>query len=300
MRANSMCISCILLKQEKKIRNFKDDDKKSEYLHQVLGILHEHGCTKSSPWLAEKINQTYEKFWGASEDYSLIKHHYNALLVEKEADIIRKIEDSQDCLKECIKYASVGNYIDFSAVENVNENTLETLLERAKIEQISEKEYTDFKKDLGKARKMVYLTDNCGEIVLDKIFISFIQKLYPQLHITVIVRGENVLNDATLEDAREIGLTKRVHCIANGNGAPGTVYESLSEEAKQVLKEADVIISKGQGNFESIVGEGFNPYYIFLCKCELFVRRFGLQQYESVFMKEERLHEGLLQGGVLD
>ena len=109
-----------------------------------------------------------------------------------------------------------------------------------------------------------------------------------------------MLNDATLEDAKEIGLTKQVHCIANGNGAPGTVYESLSEEAKQVLKEADLIISKGQGNFESIVGEGFNPYYIFLCKCELFVRRFGLQQYESVFMKEERLNEGLVQGEGLD
>lgn len=137
---------------------------------------------------------------------------------------------------------------------------------------------------------MVYLTDNCGEIVLDKILIRFIQEIYPKLKITVIVRGKNVINDATMEDAEEIGLTKQVRCIGNGNSAPGTVFRDLSEEAKQVLTNADVIISKGQGNFESMVGEGFNPYYIFLCKCELFVRRFGLQQYETVFVKEERLN----------
>ena len=127
-------------------------------------------------------------------------------------------------------------------------------------------------------------------IVLDKILIQLIQELYPQIKITVIVRGKSVLNDATLEDAKEIGLTKLVRCIGNGTGAPGTVFKDLNEDAKQALTDADVIVSKGQGNFESMVGEGFNPYYIFLCKCELFVRRFGLKQYEAVFIKEERLN----------
>ncbi|MBO5387572.1 MAG: DUF89 family protein, partial [Lachnospiraceae bacterium] len=132
-------------------------------------------------------------------------------------------------------------------------------------------------------------TDNCGEILLDKIFIKCIEDKYPKLKITVIVRGQNVINDATIEDAKQVGLTDIVTCIGNGNGAPGTVIKLLSEEAKQALFEADMIISKGQGNFESLFAEGLNPYYIFLCKCELFVRRFGLKQYESVFMKEERI-----------
>jgi uncharacterized protein with ATP-grasp and redox domains len=92
-----------------------------------------------------------------------------------------------------------------------------------------------------------------------------------------------------MEDAKEVGLTDIVLCIGNGNGAPGTVMENLSEEARQAISEADMVISKGQGNFESLCGEGVNPYYFFLCKCELFVRRFGLKQYESVFMREERI-----------
>ena len=115
------------------------------------------------------------------------------------------------------------------------------------------------------------------------------QLQFSKLKITVIVRGKNVLNDATLEDAEPVGLTKIVRCVRNGNGAPGTVIKNLSKEAKKLLLEADVIISKGQGNFESLVGEGFNPYYIFLCKCDLFVKRFCLERYQAVFAKEENL-----------
>jgi len=288
MHANSMCISCILSKQEKSIRDFTDEDKKSVYIQKVLEILSMHGCVESSPWLVEQINHLYEQCWGMGEDYTAIKHEYNQLLLDKESDIVCKIKHSEDCLKECIKYVSIGNYIDFSAVDNVNEKTLEDLLSHVNDERILQ-EYLYFKEDLKQAKTLVYLTDNCGEIVLDKIFIRFIQKAYPKLQITVIVRGECVINDATIEDAKEVGLTEVVRCIGNGNAAPGTVFKRLSEEARHTLESADMIISKGQGNFESMYGEGFNPYYIFLCKCELFVRRFGLPQYEMVFTKEERI-----------
>lgn len=87
-----------------------------------------------------------------------------------------------------------------------------------------------------------------------------------------------------------MGLTELVPCIGNGNGASGSVIKRFGKEARQLLLDADMVISKGQGNFEGLFGEGLNPYYFFLCKCELFVRRFGLKQYESVFIKEERIH----------
>ena len=124
------------------------------------------------------------------------------------------------------------------------------------------------------ARTLVYLTDNCGEIVLDKLFIKQIKETFPGLNITAMVRGGDVINDATLVDAKEVGLTEIVPCMGNGNAAPGTIVGRLSEEARETLFHADVIISKGQGNFESLYGEKLNPYYLFLCKCELFVYRF--------------------------
>ena len=289
MHANAMCMSCMLSRQEKNIRHFHDDEKKSEYMHQVLGILYEYGQTKSSPYLAEQMNLLSKKYWGSLEDFTPIKHKYNQLLLAKESEIKEKISKEADPIKESIKYVCAANYIDFSAVENVNETTFEMLMKKAEDEVVPKEEYAKFREDLEEADSLIYLTDNCGEIVLDKLFVEFIKEAYPNLKITVIVRGENVINDATMEDAVEVGLTEVVPCIGNGNAAPGTVPERLSEEAKHLLSNADVIISKGQGNFESMYDEGFNPYYMFLCKCELFVHRFGLKRYESVFRKEERI-----------
>lgn len=289
MKANSMCISCILSRQEKKIRSFEDEQKKSKYMNQVLKILYENGQTESAPWMAEKINRLYEKYWGPLEDYTDIKHEYNMLLLDKEADMEQKIKMADDPLVECIKYVCAGNYIDFTGVENVNMNTFEELLKKAEEESVCEEEYQKFRDDLESAKTLVYLTDNCGEIVLDKIFIRHIKEEYPNLQITVIVRGENVINDATMTDAKEVGLTELVPCMGNGNAAPSTIVSMLSDEAKRVLDNADMIISKGQGNFEGFCGEGYNPYFFFLCKCPLFLHRFKLPKFTSVFAKEERL-----------
>ncbi len=296
MQANSMCISCMIGKQERQIRPFSDEHKKSDYMHRVLEILYRHGRSESAPWLAEQIDQLYENFWGEAEDYSQIKHRYNRLLLDKEQEIERRIRGSEDPVEECVKYVCAANYIDFSAVEHVTEQTFEKLLEKAGGETVPQEEYREFRKDLEKAKKLVYLTDNCGEIVLDKVFIRFLKEEYPHLQITVIVRGKEVINDATMEDAREVALTDLVPCVGNGNGAPGTVLKRFGRQTRRLILDADLVISKGQGNFESLFGEGVNPYYFFLCKCELFVRRFGLEQYRSVFVKEERVKIGEMAG----
>ena len=288
MRAASMCIACLLKKQDKKIRNFDDEEKKSEYMHKVLEVLYQYGRSESAPWLSEQLGTLYECYWGAL-NYTPLKQKYNRLLLDRESELEQAIRAADDVIRECIKYVCAGNYIDFSAVENVSEQTFETLLAQAALATVQEEEYAHFVNDLSTARSLVYLTDNCGEIVLDKLFIRFLREKYPALQIHAIVRGKDIVNDATLQDAQEVGLTKLVPCIGNGTGTAGTVLKNLSEEARELLLGADVVISKGQGNFETLFGEGLNPYYLFLCKCELFVRRFGLIQFAPVFIKEERV-----------
>lgn len=289
MHAGSMCISCILSKEELSIRQFADEEKKSEYMHRVLEILYRYARTECSPGLTERLERLHKDFWGNVKDYRAQKQKYNQLLLNMEDKIERQIQNAADPLKECIKYVCAGNYIDFSAVDDVNEGTLEELLHKAVSKDISEDEYLRFRADLQDAGNLVYLLDNCGEIVLDKIFLKHIKEEFPRLQITAMLRGADVINDATMEDAGEVGLTEIVPCMGNGNAAPGTIIKRLSEKAKQVIYDADVIISKGQGNFESLYGENLNPYYLFLCKCELFVRRFSMKQYESVFIREERM-----------
>ena len=151
------------------------------------------------------------------------------------------------------------------------------------------KEVAYLEDELAQAKTLLYITDNCGEIVLDKIFIEELQNKYKNLQITAMVRGGIASNDATMEDAEEIGLTNVVPVIGNGAAIMGTVKEQLSEEAKEKIQNADVIIAKGMGNFESMYQEEMNPYYLLLCKCELYKETFGVEMFQPIFCKEERL-----------
>ena len=182
----------------------------------------------------------------------------------------------------------VGNYIDFGALENVNEIKLKTQLDEAVNIHIDSNLLAVFQKDIVNANRLVYFTDNCGEIVTDKLFISTLRDINPDLYISVIVRGKPVLNDATLEDAKYIHMENVAQkVIGNGTGMPGNVIGAISQEAMEEIKNADLLISKGQGNYEGLSGCGLNIYYFFLCKCEMFMRRFGVEQFTGIMTREE-------------
>ena len=154
---------------------------------------------------------------------------------------------------------------------------------------MSQETYAKFTKDLQTAKKLVYLTDNCGEILLDKLLLETIAAAAPQAERIIIVRGEPVLNDATMEDALQVGIDTLGKVFPNGTNIAGTYLPWVSAEAKEAIDEADILVSKGQGNFESLHGCGLNIYYLFLCKCQWFMERFGLPQFSGVFINERDL-----------
>ena len=121
-----------------------------------------------------------------------------------------------------------GNYIDFGAMDKVDENKLRELLSNARNIEVNDNEFQALQSDLMNAKYLVYLTDNCGEIVLDKLLISVIRELNPALDITAMVRGSDVLNDATLIDARQVALTDIVKVIGNGSTIAGTCLNKIS------------------------------------------------------------------------
>lgn len=289
MNANPCCIACLLNKYERQARPFPDDDTKKEYLRQVLKLLYEDGFTRSAPEISCAIDAIYRQFYPVLIDYEPIKHRYNQYMLTKEALIETHIRQSDDPLAACIQYVCAGNYIDFGANNTVSDDLLDTLLNKARRETVDTDMLAMLKNDFAAGKKLVYLTDNCGEIVMDKLFVKIIREQYPHLDVTVIVRGGPALNDATMVDAEEVGMTALARCIGNGAALPGTILSSVSEETRTLLHEADVIIAKGQGNFESLYGEKLNPYFLFLCKCDLFVRRFGMEKYASVFAREDTI-----------
>lgn len=290
MKLNPYCMCCAVNKQEEKIRKFPDMDKKTEYMKKVMSILSSAEEQDCSPSLSVEIKKLYSEFWNCpAEDYTEIKKEFNQLMLNVEASVEEKIRTSADPLETVLLYARIGNYIDFAALENVSQETMLKLLENENQEPLSQTEYANFQTDLSTAKTLVYLTDNCGEIVLDKLAVKILKEKYPQLNITVIVRGYPVVNDATMEDAEEIGLTDIVKVTGNGSNVGGTWFPGLSNEARTLLEQADVILAKGQGNFETMNDCGLNVYYLFLCKCDLFQRRFHAKALQGMFLNERRI-----------
>lgn len=288
MQVSVACIRCMVDRQEERMQKKTDlsEIKKAEYLKGVLRVIGESGKTASAPELAEEISKVYEDFFGKEEGYGKIKYEHNKKMLHIEEEIQRSIEQAEDSLEQAILYARTGNYIDYGAMKVVDEGILWELLQRAATEKLDKRNYACFKQDLKQAKTLTYVLDNCGEIVLDKLLIKEIKRQYPKLQIYVLVRGKEVLNDATMDDAIQIGLTKMAPVIENGTGIAGTVLEKISEEAKKALNDADVILAKGQGNFESMYGCGLDVYYLFLCKCDWFVKRFGMTKNAGVFLRE--------------
>ena len=198
----------------------------------------------------------------------------------------QKIEDAADPLRTALLYARAGNYIDFGAMNEVNENTFLSLLDSVPFRPEDEPVMESFFKACEKAERFLLITDNCGEIVLDKLFLEQLKKRYPALQLQVLVRGQEVLNDAIEEDASYTGMDQLAEILSNGLPLAGTVYERLPEKAREAMDRADVILAKGQGNYETLSHQGRHIFYSFLCKCELFTERFRVLPLTGVFAEE--------------
>lgn len=272
------------------IREYPDMERKTEYMKKVMALIAQTEETDCAPSLAVDIQNLYSSFWNCPvEDYTEIKKEFNQFMLDMEDTIETKIRSSKDPLEKALLYARIGNYIDFAALPDANQDTMLTLLDEKNKESLCPEEYQFFLQDLSSAKKLVYVTDNCGEIVLDKLAIKLLKETYPQLDITVIVRGYPVINDATMKDAEEVGLTSLVKVIGNGSNVAGTWMPGINEESRILLEQADAIIAKGQGNFETMNDCGLNVYYLFLCKCDLFQRRFHAENLQGMFLNERRL-----------
>lgn len=286
MVINENCKVCQIKRNIDKYPLNATEEEIKEYQHKVKEIV-ENSDGLSTPQVAEKIDDLRRKIFGNVIDYTEIKQNYNQLMLDYFPYMKNKVDTSENHLKTAIQYAMVGNYIDFGALENVNEGELKVQLDEAVNITIDSKLLDVFKNDLVNAKRLVYFTDNCGEIVTDKLLISTLRDINPDLHITVIVRGKPVLNDATLEDAKHIHMEDVAQkVIGNGTGLPGNVIGAISQEAMTEVENADLLISKGQGNYEGLSGCGLNIYYLFLCKCEMFMRRFGVEQFTGIMTRE--------------
>lgn len=294
MRLNTFCLCCQINKQASMIDSFPDEKKKLAYMQNVLTRLTNLQEDDSSPSLYTEFQKHFTKIWGiAPKDYTELKKEFNQLMMDLEEELMLSIRENADPLERALIYSRIGNYIDFAALSHVKKEELLSLIEEGRQESLDKEEYRHFCEELSSASSLVYLTDNCGEIVLDKLVIRILKERFPKLDIQVIVRGFPAANDATIEDAKMCGLTEFVPVIGNGNDVGGTWLPHISKESLSLIKNADVIISKGQGNFETLHGCALNIYYLFLCKCEWFMRMFQAEKFQGMFVNEKRIPSDL-------
>ncbi|MBS4979326.1 MAG: DUF89 family protein [Clostridiales bacterium] len=294
MRLNTFCLCCQINKQASMIDSFPDEKKKLAYMQNVLTRLTNLQEDDNSPSLYTEFQKHFTKIWGiAPKDYTELKKEFNQLMMDLEEELMLSIRESADPLERALIYSRIGNYIDFAALSHVKKEELLSLIEKGKQESLDKEEYRHFCEELSSASSLVYLTDNCGEIVLDKLVIRILKERFPKLDIQVIVRGFPAANDATIEDAKMCGLTEFIPVIGNGNDVGGTWLPHISKESLSLIKNADVIISKGQGNFETLHGCALNIYYLFLCKCEWFMRMFQAEKFQGMFVNEKRIPSDL-------
>ena len=279
MKVTEHCAECLWSRQQRLTDN-------REYLSEIRNIIDNRSENDCSPYLIYKFNKVYEKYFGTRPSYASEKKTYNDLLLSMEDTFRQRILSSDDTLKTAFLYSRTGNYIDFGAMNNVDKNTFLSLFDNIAMSERDKPFYESFLSDCSKGKSFLLIADNCGEIVLDKLFLEQLKKAFPQLELTVMVRGGEALNDVTAEDAGYVHIDSIARIISNGAAVSGTVTELLSAEAKDVIESSDIIFAKGQGNFESLAGRGFHIYYSFLCKCELFTGKFNVPRLTGIFISE--------------
>ena len=244
----------------------------------------------AAPFLIPLFAEALQKYGITGDLYAKEKSDSNAFALKMlpKAEAITK--NAADPLLTALKYAQAGNFMDFGVLtlETVDEK-LEQAVQDAPNAPLDEAEYKNFVLDLEKADSLLILGDNAGEIVFGTLLVKQLQARFPALKITYCVRGGNSLNDATREDAKISGMDKLVSVIDNGTVISGTELAYIGEELRSAMARADVILAKGQANFETMAGCGYPIYYNFLCKCERICKILQLPLFTGVFLCEKRL-----------
>ena len=284
-RLEDTCVKCLLKNHRGGLPESATPEQTEEFRKRAEAVILKGAADKTAPEIVDDINRLRAEMFGVFRDYAQEKRHFNELMLAMETDIRGRIEAAQDPLKAAIQFATIGNLIDFGAFPEVSEELLCKLLAGAEDVGVAPEALYGFQSDIKAAGSILYITDNCGEIVADKLLIEQIRKEAPDTAITVMVRGFPVANDATKEDAEFVGLDRVAKVIGNGSGIAGTAVQTLSAEALEALRSADMIISKGQGNFETLQYEELPVWYIFLVKCSLFSDRFNVPVLTGMLLK---------------
>lgn len=274
------CYFCHIRTIEKLIRKFRPDEGVAEdFIFSVHELLSANRET-ANPKLATEIHRIARLHLGNTDLYAEEKLKSNDMLLKKYSYWEAIVSQSGNPFFTAVKLSVIGNIIDYGAhsVNGSISDQIESFFRKdLKVDMTAE-----LQNGISKAASVLYLGDNCGEIVFDKLLIETMK--HP--NVTFVVRGKPVINDVTPEDADQVGMDKVCRVISNGADAPSTLLDLSSDEFMEEYNNADLIISKGQGNFEGLMESGHpNIFFLLIAKCNPIAGLLGVNKNDMVVTK---------------
>jgi len=285
------CIPCFVRQSLDAARLATEDNHIHEVVvREVLRLAGDLDMSQSPPVIGQQIHRLIRELVGIKDPYHKIKKRFNELALKLYPKLRKLIIESEDVLATAVRLAIAGNIIDFGVNSTLREIDLETTINECLAADFPGMQLRFFRGALTRAEEILYVVDNAGEIIFDRLLIEQL----PIEKITVVVKGEPVINDATMEDANLAGLTRIVEVIDNGSDAPGTILESCSKPFRDRFDKADLIIAKGQGNYETLSDVDKNIFFILKAKCPVIARDLGCEVGEMILRRSEKLEKRLM------
>lgn len=263
-----------------------DAGRQADLVRQVLARLAAVSPPHTPVRLTAEIHALLRPYLGVDDPYSQVKIDANRSALTLLPELYRRLAVSPDRLNAAARIAIAGNIIDHGSLGEAYD--VAAALERCLVEPLGIDDFVPFRAGLAGARRIVYVGDNAGEIVFDRLLIETIQQERSGSEIAYIVRGSPILNDVTRADAEAVGLGQRVRIAASGAGAPGCELDRAPAEVRALFDAADLIISKGQGNYEALSSAPYPIYFFLQVKCPVIARDIGACKGDSVLKRSHQ------------
>jgi len=283
MRSTLDCLPCFVRQALTSARAAGDDALlHEEAVRGALELLRGQDLSASPPAVAQLMHRRIRELAGDPDPFAAMKKHADEAMLRLLPALRRRVRDADDPFTTAMRLAIAGNTIDVGVggrTDGRTEELLETALDGRFAGDIEE-----FRRSIDEADDILFLTDNAGEIVLDALFAEQL----PLEKLTFAVRGAPVLNDALMADAELAGLPHLAPVVDNGSDGPGTILSDCSPAFRERFAAADLIIAKGQGNYETLSDEPARIRFLFLVKCPVVAGHTGLPVGTHALLRSDR------------
>ena len=271
-----------------------DEEQQKKVLDGISRLVPLLSMNASPPENAVPIYRIINEISGSADPFSGIKKQSNSAAISVYPDLLKRAETAKDPLLTAVEIAISGNIIDYGANRDIDlAAEMESILDQEEkaVHRESRELFNieSLRSALAEGKELLYIGDNAGEIVFDKILVATISRLYPEIRTRYAVRGRPIINDVTMEDARATGMDRLCEVVSSGSPAPGAVPKFLSPEFREQLKSADIIISKGQGNYEALSGSGLPVFFLLRVKCDIIARHIPADRGDFCLIRESSL-----------